>query len=256
MKSIPTKKITALIPCYNEEEGIAAVIKSFPREKLKQYGYELDIVVIDNNSSDKTAKIARSLGVTVLEEPKQGKGNAMRLGFNSISADTDYVVMLDGDDTYRAEEILRMVEPLESDFCDVVIGSRLGGRISKGSMNTLNRAGNWIFTHLLRLFYRVNVTDVLTGYFAWKREALERLRPHLISKGFAIEMEMATKMARLGIQIASVPISYDARAGESNLNPFYDGIRILWMLLKNLFWKPFASQKGALRLRTTKSKAN
>lgn len=166
------KKITALIPCYNEAGGIAAVISAFPIEKIEKHGYSLEIVVIDNASTDKTAEIAKSFGATVVHESRKGKGNAIRTGFNYISADTDYVVMLDGDDTYRPEEILRLIEPLDSGFCDVVIGSRLGGRIANDSMNALNRIGNWVFSHLVRYFYQVNVTDVLTGYFAWKREAL------------------------------------------------------------------------------------
>lgn len=232
------KKITVLIPCFNEERGICAVVKSFPIERIRTQGYDLEIVVIDNNSNDRTAELAKSCGATVIHEPKKGKGNAIRAGFFHISKDTDYVVMLDGDDTYRPEEILRLVEPLDSNFCDVVIGSRLGGRISEGSMTTFNRIGNWVFSHLVRYFYRVNVTDVLTGYFAWKREALVKLRPHLLSQGFAIEMEMVTKMAKLGEEIYSVPISYHARAGETNLRPIYDGSRILWMFLKNLTWNP------------------
>ena len=236
------QKITALIPCYNEEGAIETVIKGFPVETLKHHGYELEIVVIDNNSDDRTGEIARSLGARVIHEPKRGKGNAMRRGFFDVSEDTDYVVMLDGDDTYRPEEILRLVELLSSRFCTVAIGSRLGGRISRGAMGAVNRAGNWGYTHLIRMLYRANVTDVLTGYFAWTREALVRLRPHLYSEGFAIEMEMVTKMARLGEQIYCVPISYHPRQGKTNLRPFHDGIRILWMLLRNLFWRPPGSE--------------
>ena len=232
------KKITVLIPCYNEENGIADVIKSFPISLMRAHGYKLEIIIIDNNSSDRTAEIAKSCGVKVIYEPKKGKGNAMRTGFYNISKDTDYVVMLDGDNTYRPEEILRMVEPLNSGFCNVVIGSRLGGRIIEGSMTSTNRIGNWIFSHFVRYLYQVNVTDVLTGYFAWKREAIERLRPYLTSDGFAIEMEMVTKMARLSEDIYSVPITYYVRTGKSNLHPFYDGVRILIMLLRNLRWRP------------------
>jgi len=240
------KKITALIPCYNEENGISSVIKNFPRDEIRARGYDLDIVVIDNNSSDTTAVIARGHGVTVLHEPNKGKGNAMCLGFRTISATTDYVVMLDGDATYRSDEILRLIEPLDSGFCSVVIGSRLAGRIMEGSMSAFNRLGNWIYSHLVRYFYRVNVTDVLTGYFAWKREALERLRPHITSTGFAIEMEMVIKMARLGEEISCVPISYHARAGETKISPIYDGARILWMFTKNLGWRPSPSLSRAM----------
>jgi glycosyltransferase involved in cell wall biosynthesis len=247
------KNITVLIPCYNEQEGIRQVVRAFPRELLLAHGYELEILVIDNNSSDNTARVARRAGARVVFEAKKGKGNAIRTGMASLSSQTDYVVMLDGDDTYSPSEIIRLVEPLSSLFCNVVIGSRLGGRISDGSMKTFNLMGNWIYSHLVRYFYHVNVTDVLTGYFAWTKEVVEELRPHLTSDGFAIEMEMITKMARLGHEIYSVPISYHARAGESNLRPIYDGARILKMFIANLSWtpEPGLSPTPATILKTT-----
>ncbi|HTH93052.1 MAG TPA: glycosyltransferase family 2 protein [Candidatus Paceibacterota bacterium] len=249
--TIKPHKVIIVIPCYNEECGIADVIHSFPKQALRHSGFETEIVVIDNNSTDRTGEIARSLGATVLHEPKKGKGNAIRTGFKYvINSDwCDYVVMLDGDNTYHSSEILRLLEPLRSKFSNVVIGSRLGGKILMGSMKMTNRIGNRIFSRLVRTFYGVHVTDVLTGYFAWEFSALEKLRPHLKSQGFAIEMEMVTKMAHLGLEICSVPISYSARAGETNLNPFKDGIRIFWMFFKNLFWKPRPQFQQQPRLR-------
>lgn len=230
------KKIAVLIPCHNEAEGIASVIKKFPWDKIKSNHMSATIIVIDNNSSDGTAEVALALGAQVIRETKKGKGNAMRAGFKALPKDTDYVVMLDGDDTYDCREILRMIEPLDSNFCDVVIGSRLGGKMHDDAMRTLNRAGNWFFTHLVRIYYRVNVTDVLTGYYAWTKQAVDELHPHLISDGFAIEMEMITKMAKLGHEIYSVPISYTPRSGATNLRPIYDGRRIFRMYIRNLRW--------------------
>lgn len=235
------KKVGVVIPCHNEAASIAQVIARFPLSRLAQQGLQLHIYVVDNNSSDTTASIAKKAGATVISEPRKGKGNALRAGFRNIANDTDYVVMLDGDDTYSPEEVLRILEPLRSDFCDVVVGSRLGGRIKTLAMNKLNRLGNRFFTTAVRTLYRANVSDVLTGYFAWKKPALDALRPHIKSEGFAIEMEMITKMARLGQQMASVPISYTPRIGESNLHPFKDGLRIFTMLLKNLSWRPVSS---------------
>lgn len=248
MKAHDLKKIAVVIPCYNEAEGIGKVIKKFQHSHLEKSGFTIQVFVIDNNSNDGTADVARQAGAVVLHESKKGKGNAIRTGFRKLPADIDYVVMLDGDDTYSPKELLRMVEPLHSGFSEVVIGSRLGGRIHGDSMPTFNRFGNWFFTFAVRVLYRVGVTDVLTGYFAWKKEALDRLHPHLVSDGFAIEMEMITKMARLGHQIASVPISYHQRAGDSNLRPLHDGARILRMLVRNLRWRPAAkqNQRGAL----------
>lgn len=231
-------KVAVVIPCYNEAEGIAQVVAEFPYGYLGQESIQLKVYVVDNNSSDETAAVARAAGAEVVYEPKKGKGNALRTGFRSVPDDTDYVVMLDGDATYSPAEVLRVIEPLRSDFCDVVVGSRLGGHIQAAAMSRFNRVGNRLFTGAVRLLYGANVTDVLTGYFAWKKAVLDELEPHIHSPGFAIEMEMITKMARLGYRMTSVPISYHPRSGESSLHPLQDGYRILSMLLRNLIWYP------------------
>lgn len=234
----PSKKVAVVIPCHNESASIAQVISRFPREKLQRAAIQLDIYVVDNCSSDDTAAVAKKMGANVVYEPEKGKGSALRAGFRHIPDDVDYVVMIDGDATYLPEEILRLLEPLQSNFCSAVIGSRLGGHIQNAAMSRLNRFGNRVFTIAVRLLYGANVTDVLSGYFAWKKPALDALRPHIKSSGFAIEMEMITKMARLGHQMAAVPISYHPRSGRSNMYPFRDGLRISFMLLRNLVWHP------------------
>jgi dolichol-phosphate mannosyltransferase len=233
------KKVTLMIPCHNEEKGLKELIAEIPYKKLKELGYKLDILVIDNNSTDNTSKIAKKLGVKVIFEPKTGKGNAVRTGFRNIPADTDFVVMLDGDDTYKPYEIDRMLEPLNSGFCDVVIGSRLEGKMKGNSMSFSHRLANWFFTFITRFFYGANVTDTCTGYFAWKRDVIVNLNGYIKSQGFAIEAEMITKMARLGHKIYSVPITYEPRHGESSskLVPIRDGLRITKMLIKNIGWK-------------------
>lgn len=236
------KKIAILIPCYNEEKGIGKVIKNVPKEKLFQLGFQTEVIVINNNSTDKTQQIAEENNARVIVEAKKGKGNAIKTGFLSIKEDTDYVIMLDGDDTYNPSEIPRLIEPLESGFCDVIIGSRLEGRTLNGSLKLGNRIANWVYVFLVRHFYQINVTDVLSGFFAWKREALDNLKLHLSSDGFAIEMEMVTKMVKLGYQIYSVPITYGIREGKSKINPINDGLRILKMFFKNLYWHPEPSK--------------
>ncbi|HEU4966146.1 MAG TPA: glycosyltransferase family 2 protein [Candidatus Saccharimonadales bacterium] len=233
-----TRKVTVIVPCYNEAEGIGSVLGGFNKDELRRFGYTLDIIVVDNNSTDATAEIAARMGARVITERAKGKGNAMRTGFRSITPDTDYVVMLDGDDTYSSKEILRMLEPLRSGFGDVIIGSRLCGKIHDNSMTMFNRFGNWLYTTLVRIFYRANVSDVLTGYFAWNKVVIDALAPNLTSPGFAIEMEMITKMARMNCEMYAVPISYHPRHGVSNLHPIQDGYRILKMFLKNLVWNP------------------
>jgi dolichol-phosphate mannosyltransferase len=232
------KKITILLPCYNEEKGLSKVFDGVPLKKLAYFGYQTEIIVINNNSSDHTIEVALEKGAKIVTEKKQGKGNALKTGFINISSDTDYVVMLDGDNTYKSEEILRLIEPLENGFCDVILGSRLEGKINDCSFNLSHRLANWFFTFFVRRFYLVNTTDACTGYFAWKKKVVDELIPHLKSNGFAIEVEMITKMAKLGYKIYSVPITYDRREGHSKLSPILDGIKITWMLFKNLMWRP------------------
>jgi dolichol-phosphate mannosyltransferase len=244
------KKITILIPCYNEEKGLGKVIDGVSVEKLAHLGYRTEIIVIDNNSSDQTVKVAAERGVKIVSEKKQGKGNALATGFRSVSSDTDYVVMLDGDNTYKSKEIPRMIEPLDSNFCDVIIGSRLEGKLNGTSLNFSHRLANWFFTFFVRRFYLVNTTDTCTGYFAWKKKVVDELALHVKSSGFAIEAEMITKMARLGYKIYSVPITYDPREGNSKLSPIMDGIKITLMLIKNLAWKPSSSNNGINILQT------
>ena len=232
------KKITLLIPCYNEERSIGKVIDSIPKSKLKSLGYTINVLVIDNNSDDGAAEIAKDKGCRVIFEQIKGKGRAISTGFKHILPETKIVVMIDGDNSYDSGEIPRLIEPLDSGFCDVIIGSRLEGKLNGKSMSFSHRISNWFFTFIVRQFYWANVTDTCTGYFAWKAEVVKELNGYIKSKGFAIEAEMITKMAKMGYKIYSVPISYDKREGASKLSPIWDGIKITWMLIKNIGLKP------------------
>jgi glycosyltransferase involved in cell wall biosynthesis len=195
-------------------------------------------VVIDNCSTDKTAQVALSKGALVLREDKKGKGYAIMQGFANIPEDADMIAMIDGDNSYDIREIPRLLEPLESNFGEVIVGTRLQGRMTANSMSSFNRFGNWLFTFLARVGYKTNVTDVCSGFFAWKKDVIDNLAGNLESNGFSIEMEMITKMARMGYECYSVPVSYNARNGKSNLKPVKDGRAILHAWLKNLTWHP------------------
>lgn len=233
--------VTVVIPCYNEAGSIAQVVKSFYTSKLVNNAFDFDILVVDNNSKDDTAAIAREAGARVLHEHKQGKGHAMRTGFRNIHPQADYVVMLDGDATYKSQEVLRLLEPIHHGFCDVVVGSRLSGKMLANSMAFGNRGFNWLCVFIVRFFYRANVTDILSGYYAWRRDVIEKVAPQLHASGFALEMELITKMARMKYDMYSVPISYQKRTSGSGISPL-DSIPILKMFLRNLFWKPTSVQ--------------
>ena len=242
------EKITILIPCRNEEQGIAKVLDDIPHHTLETYGFEARVIVIDNNSSDKTKEIAESKGAKVIFEQAKGKGNAIRKAFDCIDSDTAYVVMLDGDHTYDPREMLRLIEPITNDFCDVVIGSRLGGKITEKAFKAQNRLANWIYTFLVRYFYGANITDVLSGYFAWRADVIMKMRDHLKSDGFSIEMEMVTKLTKFGFSVYSVPITYRAREGETKLESIKDGLRILSTFFHNLFWLPPRESIGEMQI--------
>jgi dolichol-phosphate hexosyltransferase len=232
------EKVAILIPCYNEEQGIAKVLDNIPYHTLDKHGFESQVIVIDNNSSDRTSVIAERKGAHVIFEHAKGKGNAVRKAFDCIESDTAYVVMLDGDNTYDAREMLRLIEPISNNFCDVVIGSRLGGKITKNAFKTQNRLANWLYTFLVRRFYGANITDVLSGYFAWRGDVIVEMRNHLKSGGFSIEMEMISKLVKLGYSMYSVPITYNIREGESKLESIKDGLKIICTFSRNLFWSP------------------
>lgn len=108
----------------------------------------------------------------------------------------------------------------------------------KNALKFQNRVVNWGFAFLVRQFYKVNVTDVLSGFFAWKKDAIDTLKTHLYSEGFSLEMELITKTAKLNLEMYSVPITYDVRDGETKISPFKDGVSILATLGRNLTWKP------------------
>lgn len=232
------EKITILIPCHNEEQGIGKVMDNIPHYTLARYGFESKVIVIDNNSSDRTGEIAESKGAHVIFEQAKGKGNAIRTAFHCIDSDTAYVVMLDGDNTYDPREMLRLIEPITSGFCDVVVGSRLGGKVTRNAFKKQNRIVNWMYTFLVRGLYGTNITDVLSGYFAWRRDVIVEMRKHLQSEGFGIEMEMISKLVKLKYSIYSVPITYNTREGETKIEPIKDGLKILFTLYRNLFWFP------------------
>ena len=247
------RKLTILIPCHNEERGISKVIHTIPMRQLKRLEIMTEVIVIDNNSTDRTVQNARAANAVVIREEKKGKGNAILTGFKSVQRGTHFVVMLDGDNTYKSKEIIRMIEPLMNNFCDVVVGSRLSGKIKKNSLKFQNRVANWIYTFIVRQFYKANVTDVLSGYFAWKKEVLDALAPHLKSEGFEIEMEMITKMKRLGFDMYSVPITYDEREGETKIDSLRDCIKILNMFARNLFWSPTIKKRQELVVEKSKA---
>jgi glycosyltransferase involved in cell wall biosynthesis len=228
------KKIAVLIPCYNEELTIEAVIKDF-----KNVIPEADIYVYDNNSKDNTAQIAKELGAIVVPEYRQGKGNVVRSMFREIEADC--YIMVDGDDTYPAEDAYRVAQLVLENKADMAIGDRLSSTYFTENKRPFHNTGNKLVRTLINKIFKSEVKDIMTGCRAFNRTFVKSFP--ILSKGFEIETEMSIHALDKRFLIREVPIAYRDRpdGSESKLNTFSDGFRVLKTIL-NLYkdYKPLS----------------
>ena len=236
-------RVAAIIPCFNEELTIAKVVEDFGRILP-----DADIYVYNNNSTDSTASIAREHGAIIRNEPRQGKGNAVRQAFRDI--DADYYVMIDGDDTYPAEAVHEMLEPLIRGEADMVIGDRLSNMSYHAeNKRAFHSFGNNLVRSLISMFYGVKYNDIMTGYRAFNRVFVKSFP--ILSKGFEIETELSIHCIDKNWRIVEIPIDYRDRpeGSVSKLSTFSDGFKVL-MTIMTLFkdYKPLAlfSVVGAL----------
>ncbi len=218
-EAIQQADIAVIIPCYNEELTIGSVIADF-RAELP----DAAIYVFDNNSTDRTAEIAADAGAVVLREPRQGKGFVVQSMFRMI--DADIYVMIDGDATYPASEVLNLIAPIERREADMVVGSRLHSE-SNSKFRQLNLLGNRLFLSTLNAVFRVRLTDILSGYRAFSREFVKTVA--LVGGGFEVETELTIKALEAGFRVLEVPIDLDERpqGSFSKIRPLNDGLRIL-----------------------------
>jgi len=217
LRTVQRTNLTVLLPAHNEEKGIASVISEVIKESQA-----CRVIVVDSACTDRTPKIARSLGVEVLSAPK-GKGNAIRHALKNIKS--EYLIMMDSDNTYPAKYIPEIVSAL--DTYDVVMGCRRWPEA--GAFPWANRWGNNFITGWANLLYRQNVQDLCTGMWGFRGYVAENLK--LNSAGFTLEAEIFTQCVKQGLFIGQVPISYRRRDGERKINR-WDHVKILWFLLK------------------------
>ncbi|MFC1950467.1 glycosyltransferase family 2 protein [Chloroflexota bacterium] len=227
---MPNITVSIIIPALNEEGTIAKVIDEIPKKDLQKVGYRIEIIVIDNNSTDGTAKTAEEKGVKVIVEPVKGKGRAIRTAFKSVSG--DFIFMLDADYTYPASYIPRMLEVLQEGH-DVVIGSRLKGQMGKGAMSKMNLVGNRLLVFIANILYGTRISDLCTGYWGLTRRVIDNMG--LDAKGFELEAAMFAEITKKGYSIAEVPIFYRRRVTPSKLRSLKSGFKIGWTLLKKRF---------------------
>ena len=216
-----TAKVVCVIPTLNESATVAEVV-----QKAKQIADR--VVVVDGHSEDSTYEIAYKAGADVILQDGEGKGMALRTAFNKI--EEDVCVILDGDATYDPLEMEQIIKPILEDEADMVVGSRLKGKMEEGAITRLNKVGNRFFTFLINSFFNGNVTDSQSGYRALNRKVIENL--NLSSKGFEVETEITVKALKQRFRIMEVPISYSKRRGTmSKLNSFKAGSKILKTIL-------------------------
>jgi dolichol-phosphate hexosyltransferase len=212
--------IGVVIPCYNEEAGVREVIRRMPPEVD-------EVVVVDNNCTDRTAEVAASLGARVVAEETRGYGAAYKAGLRAVRS--DIVVTLDGDGTYPPEEIPRLVDLLLERHLDFLSTSRFplaDGR----AMGLANRIGNGVLTVAVRWLFSASIRDSQSGMWVFRRSVLERLR--LRSNGMAFSEEIKLEALLRGARFGEEHIPYGVRSGEVKLQRWRDGWSNLVFLLR------------------------
>jgi glycosyltransferase involved in cell wall biosynthesis len=216
-------KIAVLVPCYNEEAAIAKVVKDF-RAALPGAA----IFVFDNNSTDKTAAVARAAGAEVFQEKHQGKGFVVRRMFTDVEADID--VLVDGDATYDAPSANRMIARLLDERLDMVVATRVDSE--KAAYRAGHRTGNRLLTAFVAAMFGPTFNDMLSGYRVFSRRFVKSFP--MLSAGFEIETELTVHALELGLAVAEIDTPYYARpeGSASKLNTWRDGYRILRTIIK------------------------
>jgi hypothetical protein len=216
-------RISAVVPCYNEEDGVRLVIQRMPAAVD-------EIVVVDNNCTDRTAEVATSLGARVVAERTPGYGAAYKRGL--ASATGDVIVTLDGDGTYPPEEIPRLVGELEDRGLDFLSASRFP-LVDGRAMPFTNRLGNAVLTVAAAVLFFKPIRDSQSGMWVFRRAALERMR--LTSDGMAFSEEIKLEALLRGLRFAEGHIPYGARVGEVKLQKWKDGWENLAFLARKRF---------------------
>ena len=215
-------RIAVLIPCYNEEKAIAAVVRDF-RAALG----DVPIYVYDNASSDRTGEVAREAGAIVRFEPIRGKGNVVRRMFADV--DADVYVLVDGDDTYEAAAAPQLVQRLLTDGLDLVTAVRTAEHGEAYRFG--HRFGNVLLTGVVAQLFGDRFSDMLSGYKVFSRRFVKSFPT--LAGGFEIETELTVHALELRMLLAEVPTKYKDRpqGSTSKLNTYRDGFKILWTIL-------------------------
>ncbi|MFQ5428826.1 MAG: glycosyltransferase family 2 protein [Phycisphaerae bacterium] len=216
-------RIAVLIPCYNEAATVQQVVNDFRRELP-----DARIYVFDNNSTDETGNLARSAGAVVIREKKQGKGHVVAAMFEKISA--DYLVIVDGDDTYPAERVRELLAPVMAGEADMVVGRRRAAD-QPAAYRPFHVFGNWLVRRLINTIFGSDLRDIMSGYRVLSGEVAMNLP--IIAYGFDIETEMTIQCLYRKWVIREIDVPYRARpeGSVSKLSTFRDGLVVLFRIL-------------------------
>ena len=222
-------RISIIIPAYNEESSIGLVLDALPQEKLHE------IIVVDNGSTDATARVAQEHGARVVKEPRKGYGSACLKGIDELDA-PDIVVFIDGDFSDFPEEIVFLISPIETGEKDFVLGSRMILPESQLALLPQARYGNRLAVFLIKLFFKHEFTD-LGPFRAIRYSSLMSIGMKDIDFGWTVEMQI--KAVRNGLRIQEVPVNYRKRIGISKitgtvLGTFRAGTKIIYTIFKYL----------------------
>lgn len=207
------KEISIVIPALNERDGIDKTIQAIPKAKLRDMGYEIQVVVVDNGSNDGTGELARKAGAEVVLEPRRGYGRAHKAGF--AHATGDIIATIDADATYPVDDIPRLVAILENEKLDFLTTNRFA-MMENGAMSFRNKAGNTILSLLVRGLFWINMRDPESGMWVFRRDILGKLKLGSDFWPFSHELKLeACFYNRLAWK--EVPIHYRTRYGQSKL---------------------------------------
>jgi glycosyltransferase involved in cell wall biosynthesis len=220
------KIVSIVIPVLNEEKGLQKVLDEIPKEELRKMGYGCEIIVVDGGSTDRTVEIARKKGSKVVIEKRKGYGRAYKTGF--LCASGEIIVTLDGDYSYPAFLIPKLIKMLDAYRLDFISANRLK-RFTRGSFSPLHVIGNKVLTYLTNLLFKVNINDSQSGMWIFRRSILDKVDLH--ADGMAFSEEIKVIAFRL-FRALEVPVPYRGRIGKSKLNTLIDGLKNAFYLFK------------------------
>ncbi len=226
--NITQPTISVVIPARNEKDGIEKTIRAIPSDKLKEMGYEVQILVVDNDSDDGTGELARKAGAEVVFEPRHGYGRAYKTGF--AHARGDIIATMDADMTYPVEDIPKFMKLLDEQNLDFITTNRYA-YMEKGAMSSQHRLGNAVLNLVARLLFQISLKDSQSGMWVFRKAILNNTVLKANSMALSEELKIEA-IYFLRCRWKEMPIQYRVRVGKVKLRTWKDGFGNLFYLIK------------------------